>query len=97
MVEIIRVLQEAAIEVSGPGEEHLSPTTQKTTMIMQFEGYTINVYKYIHKPASLVAWQVVRVPMKINFVGSGLTECTCSQGTFSCMKKSISGKRESVS
>ena len=41
MVEILRVLQEAAIEVSGRGEEPLSPTTQETIMIMQFERYTI--------------------------------------------------------
>ena len=43
MVEILRVLQEAAIEVSGRGEEPLSPTTQETIMIRQFERYTIHI------------------------------------------------------
>ena len=42
MVEILRVLQEAAIEVWGRGEEPLSTTTQETMMMMPFERYTIS-------------------------------------------------------
>ena len=42
-----------------------------------------------------VAWYVVRGPIKINFVGSSLTECMLV--AFSCKKKLISGKCESVS
>ena len=42
MVEILRVLQEAAIQESGRGEEPLYLTTQETIIIMQFERYTIN-------------------------------------------------------
>ena len=39
--------------------------------------------------------EVVRVPIKINFAGSSLTECTYMlAGTFSCMKKLIGGKHE---
>ena len=43
MVEILRVLQEAAIEVSSRGEEPLSLTTQETIMITQFERYSIKL------------------------------------------------------
>ena len=39
---------------------------------------------------------MVRVPTKINVVGASLTECMLV-GTFSCIKKMITGKRESVS
>ena len=42
MVEILRVLQEAAMEVSGRGEEPLSPTNQETITIMRFGRYTTN-------------------------------------------------------
>ena len=42
MVELLRVLQEAAIEISRRGEEPLSPTTQETKMLMQFERYPTN-------------------------------------------------------
>ena len=41
VVEILRVLQGAEIEISGRGEEHFSPTTHETIMIMQFDRYTI--------------------------------------------------------
>ena len=40
MDEILGVLQETAIQESGRGEEHLSPTTQEAIMILQFERYT---------------------------------------------------------
>ena len=52
MVEILRVSQEAAIQVSGRGEEPLSPTTQETIMTMQFERYTINASVYQVNPVS---------------------------------------------
>ena len=39
---------------------------------------------------------MVRVPIKIFFVGADLTECMLV-GAFSCIKKLISGKRKSVS
>ena len=46
VVEILRVLQEAAIEGSGRGEESISPTTQETITIIRFERYTINSERY---------------------------------------------------
>ena len=49
MVEILGVLQEAAIQESGRGEEPLSPTTQETIITMQFERYTIK-YTYTTFP-----------------------------------------------
>ena len=54
------------------------------------------VYILIYIYMLAVAWWVVRVHIKINFVGSSLTECMLI-GTFSCINKLISGKRESVS
>ena len=51
----------------------------------------------VNTPASPVAWKVVRVPMKINFVGSSLTECMLVGRDFFLQNKRNGGKRGSVS
>ena len=86
MVEILRVSQEAAIQVSGRGEEPLSPTTQETIMTMQFERYTINgrlslgILFSLFIPSVSLQKGVIRASVKA--LNSGTTSCVGQTAVF---------------
>lgn len=64
VVEIVRGLQQAAIQVSGQGKESISCTTQKPMMTMKFEIITIksSFSTPSNSTSSQVAFAVSRAP-----------------------------------